>query len=119
MRNVLYLARSAIVRPIHMKPQLKDICNWVVPYVTDKWERIFVQLLGDENYNEMTIIRKDYHYSSETCCEAMFVKWLELCHNPSWNDLINALRANSVKKFALAEQLVERLGMYLHMYRSM
>ena len=109
---MLCLAPSTTARATHMKPQLKDISNWVVPYVTDKWEKICVQLLGDEHRHVMTTIRKDYHHSSEDGCEAMFKEWLDLCPNPSWNDLINALRANSVRKIALAEQLVERVGMY-------
>ena len=111
---VLYLASSTTSRATHMKPQLKDISNWVVPYVTDKWEKICVQLLGDEHRHVMTTIRKDYHHNSEAGCEVMFEQWLELCPNPSWNDLINALRANSVRKISLAEQLIERLGMYVY-----
>ena len=99
-----------------MKPRLQDILNWVVPYVTDKWEKIFVQLLGDEHRHVMTTLRKDYHGNSEDGCAAMFDQWLQLCPNPTWNDLITALRANSVRKIALAEELVQRLGMYMYVY---
>ena len=102
-----------------MKPQLKDLSNWVVPYITDKWEKISVQLLGEKSRHVIMTIRKDYRHSSEDGCVAMFEHWLELCPNHSWNDLINALRTNSVRKIALAERLVKYLGMYLHAYNSM
>ena len=98
----------------HMKPRMQDISNWVVPFVTDKWEKIFVQLLGDEHRGVMTILRRDHQGNSEDGCTAMFEKWLELCPNPSWDDLITALRANSVRKIALAEELFQRLGMYMY-----
>ena len=108
--SAVYLAASAVLRA---KPNLQDILNLVAPYVTDRWEKIFVQLLGDKHHHVMTTIRKDYPQNSETACQVMFEQWLELCPNPSWNDLINALCANSVRKIALAEQLVKRLGMYM------
>ena len=113
---MFYLASSTTSRATHVKPQLKDISNWVVPYVTDKWEKICVQLLGDEHRHVIMTIRKDYHHSSEAGCEVMFEQWLDLCPSASWNDLINALRANSVRKIALAEQLVDCVGMYMYVY---
>ena len=77
---MFYLASSAS-RATHVKPQLKDISNWVVPCVTDKWEKICVQLLGDEYRHVMTTICKDYHHSSKAGCEVMFEQWLDLCSN--------------------------------------
>ena len=114
----IYIASTAT--PVtHMKPKLQEILEWVAPYVTEKWEKIFVQLLGDEHLHVMATIRKDYHHSSEKSCQIMFEQWLDLCPNPSWSDLLSALRANSVRKFALAEQLSERLGMYMLAYTQM
>ena len=105
---MLYLASSNV---LHMRPTLKDISEWVVPFVTDRWEKIFIQLLDEKHHHVMTQIRDDYNHC-EKACQAMFEQWLiELCPNPSWNDLISALRAKSVRKIALAEQLVERLGL--------
>ena len=111
MHGVHYIG-SAVTT--HMKPRIKDISNLVVPFVTDKWEKICVQLLGDEHRHVMTTIRKNYHGNSEEGCDAMFRQWLELCPNASWDDLINALRANSVRKIALAEELVQHVGMSLY-----
>ena len=104
--------------PTHMKPQLGKLLDWVAPYVTDKWEKICVQLLGDEHRHVMNTIRRDHSKSSEDSCQVMFEQWLQLSPNPSWNDVINALRANSVRKIALAEELVQRIGqfVYLHMH---
>ena len=96
-----------------MRPRLQDISNWVVPYVTDKWEKIFVQLLGDEHRHVMATLRRDYQGNSEDGCHAMFEQWLQLCPNPTWDDLITALRATSVRKIALAEELLQRVGMYV------
>ena len=95
----------------HTKPKIKDIVDWVAPYVTDKWEKIFIQLLSDEHHYLMAILRKDNQGNSEDGCIAMFEQWLQLCPNATWNDLITALRANSVRKIALAEDLLKRLGM--------
>ena len=111
--GVLYLA-SFDAFATRMKPKLKDILNWVVPFVTDKWEIIFTQLLDDEHHHVITTIREDYHNSSEKACGAMFEQWLELCPNPSWNDVISALRANSVRKVTVAKKLIKCLSMYMH-----
>jgi len=93
-----------------MKPQMNDLLNWVAPYVTDKWEKVFIQLLGDEHRHVMITICKDHHGDSESCCHAMFEQWLDLCPNASWNDLIDALHTNSVRKIALAEDLTKHVG---------
>ena len=95
----------------HMKPQLQDINNWVVPYVTDKWEKVFVQLLGDKYHHVMATLRKDHQGNNEAGCIAMFEEWFQLCPNPTWNHLITALRSDSVRKINLAERLHQRIGM--------
>ena len=66
-----------------MRPRLHDIFNWVVPYVSDKWEKIFVQLLGDEHPHVMATLREDHQGNSEDGCYAMFDQWLQLCPNPT------------------------------------
>jgi len=95
-----------------MKPQLNDLLNLVAPYITDKWEKICIQLFGDEHRHVMTTIRRNHHGDSEKSCDTMFEQWLDLCPHANWNDLIDVLRTNSVKKIFLAEQLTKHVGVY-------
>ena len=39
----------------------------------------------------------------------MFKKWLETCPNPSWNQLLKAVRSPSVELIYLASQIEQEL----------
>ena len=97
-----------------IRPKLADLANWVVPQAADKWEKICVQLIGDEHRHIVATIRRDGH-GSEDCCERMFGQWLDLYPRATWQDLIAALQSGSVRKMALAEELndkLDKLGVY-------
>ncbi|XP_065911833.1 uncharacterized protein [Dysidea avara] len=91
------------------KPKIADLVNLVVPQAADKWEKICVQLIGDEHRHIVSTIRRDGH-GSEDCCQRMFDQWLDLSKKPTWKDVIDALESGSVRKIALAEELKEHLA---------
>ena len=93
-----------------MKPKLGDLVNWVVPQAADRWEKICVQLIGDEHRHIVANIRRDGH-GAEDCCQRMFEQWLDLYTNATWQDVLNALQSGSVRKIALSEELIGRLSM--------
>ena len=64
IQGVLYLATTT-TPATHMEPRLQGILSWVVPYVRDKWEKIFVQLLSDDHHYVMATICRDYHRNEE------------------------------------------------------
>ena len=92
-----------------MKPKLAELLNRVVPQAADKWEKICVQLIGDEHRHIVSTIRRDGH-GSEDCCHKMFDEWLQLYPSATWQDIINALQSGSVRKIALAEELIEYIS---------
>ena len=94
------------------KPKIADLVNLVVPQAADKWEKICVQLIGDEHRHIVSTIRRDGH-GSEDCCQRMFDQWLDLSKKPTWKDVIDALESGSVRKIALAEELKEHLGVFV------
>ena len=68
-----------------------------------------MQLMGDEDQNILNTIKKDYQ-KSEDCCLEMFSQWREYS-NATWQNVIDALNSNAVRKFTLAEELMQRFGM--------
>ena len=70
-----------------------------------------VTLMGDENQNIRNTIRKDFQRSEEYCDE-MFSQWLQYT-NGTWQNVIDALKSNSVRKLAAAKKLMELLGVFV------
>ena len=81
-------------------PQLSELSNWT-PDIADKWDKILIQLLGDKHANLKSIIEKS-NKGCETCCDKMFEEWCSLFPHRTWNDLITALKSNSVRKDTVA-----------------
>lgn len=78
------------------------------PRFADKWERILLQLMPDESHL-ISSIRRDTN-GCEDCCQKMFEQWCDLYSDRTWNDIIKALRARSVRKNAVAEEIYKQLG---------
>lgn len=92
-----------------MQPQMKELLEWA-PRFADKWEKIFHQLIGKEHDYMISNIRTDTK-KCEDCCEEMFRLWCDLYHDRTWDDLIGALRATSVRKNAVAEEISTQLDL--------
>ena len=97
---------------------MKELLEWA-PRFSDKWEKIFHQLIGEEQAHMLSNIRRDTK-QCEDCCEEMLQLWCDLYHDRTWDDLIGALRAPSVRKNAVAEAISTQLalGMLQHNERN-
>jgi hypothetical protein len=67
------------------------------------WFDLGLQLNID--YTTLTNIRQDSHHETRDCFREMLATWLRMTPNPSWEDLLAALKAPSVGHMALAEDL--------------
>ena len=101
-----------------MQPQLNELLEWA-PKFADKWERIFHQLIGKDQAHVLSNIRTDTK-RCEDCCQEMLELWCDLYHDRTWDDLINALKATSARKNAVAQEISTQLalGMLQHDERS-
>ena len=76
------------------RPSLRHLYNHVVPAVADKWRDLGVHLLDPSLIDQrvLEVIAADHPHSVEDCCKKMFEKWLTTQLNPSWSQLIEALK---------------------------
>jgi len=90
-------------------PILRDLHSYVVPSVADKWRDLGVQLLDPTLIEQrvLEVIAADHPHSVENCCKKMFEKWLTTRINPSWSQLIEALKITGL--CYVASQIEDRL----------
>ena len=77
------------------RPDLKDIENFVVPYVHHCWYKLGLQLLDPGDVAFLKGLRSQYQNSSDQCTE-VFMRWLDAYKKPTWNKIIEALNSNAV-----------------------
>ena len=70
------------------RPQWKDLHMYVIPRYAAKWRRTGA-LLGLST-GALDIIENDCRGKAESCCNAMFEKWLDIDHSASWGKLFDA-----------------------------
>ena len=73
-------------------PDLSDLYKNVVPKVAARWKDLGVEL--NIPIHHLDIIAVDHHNHpkySETCCQAMFQRWLQSTIKPSWDVLQKAI----------------------------
>ena len=87
------------------RPLLKDLYEFVVPSVADRWRDIGVQLLHPTLVDDRTldVIAADHQNSVKECCRNMFEKWLETQIDASWKQLLEAI--SNIKLQLLADKL--------------
>ena len=92
------------------RPSLRSLYDHVVINVAgvgeSKWKDLGVQLLQS---NVVGIIAADHPHDVVSCCKCVLEKWRETATNPTWNQLIRALRSPSVELNYLASQLEQLL----------
>ena len=66
----------------------------------NRWHDLGLILTGKSGKNKLDMIRIDQKHSISGCCDAMFALWLEIDPEPSWNNLIAALREISLEAIA-------------------
>ena len=88
---------------------MRDLNNFVVPFVGSKWYMLSYQLLDQQHTVSMQSLRKE-NRNDEECCMEMLNEWLRTeSHNATWGKLIEGLCTPSVKLHDLANQLQRML----------
>jgi len=72
-------------------PLLKDLYEKITPKYATFWKIIGV-LLGLQP-EELNIIEEDNNNKAESCCNAMFDKWLNTDPSASWERLFKAIES--------------------------
>ena len=71
-----------------------------------KWKDLGVQLLPPETVGT---IEQNHPQNVVSCCKRVLEEWRETTTDPTWNQLIRALRSPSVQLNHLAGQLEQML----------
>ena len=87
------------------RPAQKYLNRHVRPNITAEWYDIGLELLDEEDECMLNTIRLNYPENSDRCTTEMLQLWLARKSNPSWNQLIDALRAPHIKLEALASNI--------------
>ena len=88
----------------NMRPVLRDLHNYVLLEVADKWRQLGVQLLPPNHQEVLRIIAVDHRNDAVSCCERVLEKWLETT-DATWDQLIRVLRSPGIQLNYLASQL--------------
>ena len=74
------------------KPTLKLFNHHIRATIAPHWYDLGVELLKEGSVDRLNIIKSDHLQSVEKCCTEMFMYWLRVDKEASWNKLINALQ---------------------------
>ena len=74
-----------------------------------KWFDLGLELLDDDDFKELNIIRAEHPSDYNKCCTKMFQFWLNTQPTASWNQLIKALRQESTDLDTLANKIEQML----------
>ena len=90
------------------RPSLEALYDHVVNTVagSGRWQNLGVHLLPSQNVG---IIAKDHSRSVTSCCKRVLEELRETTADPTWNQLIRALRSPAVHLYYLAGQLEQML----------
>jgi len=91
------------------RPALRDLNNFVVPYVGGKWFNLGIQLFKQEDETKLHSLKADHRKDLDDLCTDMFTHWLALYPKASWKKLILALKSRSVNLQNLAEDIDNKL----------
>ena len=72
--------------------QLSDVMRIKNIGITVRWYDLGLELVDDDNI--LQLIKADHGNDNNTCCRAMFQKWLEKITDPSWNHLVYGTLSN-------------------------
>ena len=90
---------------VYSKPSIKKLqIHNVITDIGPKWYQLGIALLDDEHMSQLKIIRKDNDDEISRCTD-LFIYWLQSHSNPTWYQLIQALRSNGVNLESVASML--------------
>ena len=87
-------------------PELDDLIEHVGSFVSTKWYYLGLRLRV--NVNTLDSIEHDVR-DCKNACRKMFQAWLRDNRKGTWNDVIAALKSNSVSENGVAEKLEEMI----------
>ena len=81
---------------MYSKPSIKKLLSYnVITDVGPKWYQLGIALLDEEHMSQLKIIKKDNDDEIGRCTD-LFIFWLQSQSNPTWYQLVQALRSNGV-----------------------
>ena len=95
----------------HHSPTLKLLRNILKPDTSGlaaRWHDLGTQLLTGDTVGTLDVIKANHPNDVSACCNKMFVMWLELQPNATWNQLIIAL--NMIGMNVQAEKVIKYLA---------
>ena len=84
------------------RPTLKYLNRHVRPDIASKWHDVGVELLDEEDESALDAIKSNSSGDVDKYTAEMLQLWLRRKPDASWNQLIEALRAPSIKLETLA-----------------
>ena len=87
-------------------PELADLIEHVGSFVATRWFNLGLRL--GVNSHTLDRIEQDTR-DSDSACRKMFQAWLRDKSKGTWNDVITALKSNSVGENGVAEKLEEMI----------
>ena len=104
MYSVAYIWYDYLLDSSH--PDLPNLVEHVGSFVSTKWYNLGLRL--GVNECKLDSIEHDVR-ECDKACRKMFQAWLRDNCNGTWNDVIAALRSNSVKEDGIADKLKEMI----------
>ena len=87
---------------------LRDFNNHINPKISTKWYDLGLQL-GIKDYT-LDEIKHNHRDEARTCCRETIRRWLQNAGSAAtWNNLIQALEADSISQKTLAKDIREKL----------
>ena len=93
-----------------------------VPQLAPRWYELGVELFEEEDLSQLSIIQVDYRMDKWRCCLAMLENWTQRYCEPTWHDLITAIKSPGVDLPAVAsaikKNLIGKTLLCTHVYNS-
>ena len=95
--------------------QIRNILKPEASGIAVKWYDLGIQLLDDDDGpGVLNVIKADYHNDNTTCCNQMFMKWLQIKPDATWKQLVSALIKIGMN--SIAADLKKKLNFGKHIF---
>ena len=91
------------------RPELKYLYRYVRPLIYTHWLEIGIELLGEVNILNLSVIRENNRDDGQICAVKMLHLWLQSSEDASWNELIQVLRQPHMGLSVLASKIENML----------
>ena len=82
------------------RPALKHLNKYVREGASAKWHDLGLELLEPADEGKLNEIKSNHPQDNGECCKQMFQLWLEKSQDPTWSQLIQALREVGLNQLA-------------------